>query len=152
MGPRRERGQGHPPATGQSRGRGLLAWLAPGSPGGFTDLCGGKRGREDAHFGGAALATGLLCLGSCSRRWPSVWSRSCPPNSQTSAFSMNPEPCSRQTASTWLTVLGPLLRGGFLSCSPRQHSCRIHVGAPRQAQAKRHSPQTSGCSHTNYMA
>lgn len=126
---------GHPPATGQSRGRGLLAWLAPGSPGGFIDPCGGKRGQRGCPFWGGSLATGLLCLGCKPGDGHLCSHPGCPPNSQTSAF-LEPEPCSRQTASTWLTVLGPLLGGVFLSCNPRQHSCRIHVGAPRQAQAR----------------
>ena len=51
VGPRRGRGQGRPPATEWSRVRGLLVWLASGSPGGFTDPRGGEKSREDVHPG-----------------------------------------------------------------------------------------------------
>lgn len=51
VGPRRGRGQGRPPATEQSCGRGLLAWPAFGSLGGFTNPRGGERSREEVRPG-----------------------------------------------------------------------------------------------------
>lgn len=62
MGPRWGAGPGSP-----SRHR-AVTWAWASSVAGtwqprwvYIDPCGGKRGREDAHFGGAALAHGASC-------------------------------------------------------------------------------------------